>query len=141
MGFHSASARTTVRATPQACFDALTDYERLTEWQQALKRVDVIERHPGGATVEYVLDAKVREVRYRLLLSYDAPRALASRYVEGDFQDLSAQWRFRPTEDGLTEVTLDLRLDPGWRIPGPIRALVEKVVMSRAMHDLQAHLR
>ena len=33
-----------IDAPPQACFDALTDFERLPEWQGAVRDVEVLER-------------------------------------------------------------------------------------------------
>lgn len=138
MASHAARGQVTVAATPQACFDALTDYERLADWQGALKRVEVIERDVDGAVVEYVLDAKVREVAYRLRLDYEAPHRLVSRYVSGDFRDLSAQWRFTE-RDGATEVVLELEVDVGWFLPGPVRAIVREVVLGRALGDLKKH--
>ncbi len=140
MSGYAASERITVAATPQACFDTLTDLERLADWQRALKRVEVIERHNGGAIVEYVLDAKLREVKYRLALKYDAPHLVAATYISGDFRDLSAEWRFKDIGDALTEVELALHLDPGLRLPGPIRSMLQDVVMTRAMRDLKTRV-
>jgi ribosome-associated toxin RatA of RatAB toxin-antitoxin module len=140
MSAYDASQTVTVTASAQECFDALTDYERLPDWQRALKRVEVIERGDDGAVVEYVLDAKLREVSYRLQLAYDAPRALTTTYVSGDFRDLSAAWRFADNGDGTTDVLLELRIDPGRFIPGPVRSVVQDVVMGRAMSDLKRHV-
>ncbi|MDQ3723992.1 MAG: hypothetical protein M3376_13240 [Actinomycetota bacterium] len=33
-----------IDAPPQACFDALTDFERLPDWQGAVRDVEVLER-------------------------------------------------------------------------------------------------
>jgi ribosome-associated toxin RatA of RatAB toxin-antitoxin module len=140
MSRYAASDQVLVAATPQACFDALTDYERLPEWQGSLKRTVVVERRDGGAVVEYVLDARVREVTYRLSLEYDAPGRISTTYVSGDFRDLSAEWRFDESEGGVTRVQLELHLDAGWRVPGPIRSVVQDLVLSRAMRDLKSHV-
>lgn len=135
MATYQGHEKTTVDATPQACYDALTDYERLPEWQGSLKSVRVLEQDAAGAIVEYELDAKVRTVRYRLRLEHDPPHRIGSTYVEGDFRSLEAEWRFTEVEDG-TEVELELRLDPGRFVPGPVRKLVQGAVMGRALKDL-----
>ena len=74
-----------IDATPQACFGAMTDYERLPEWQGAVRRVDVLERdaHGRGRVVEYEVDARVKRVRYCLRQIYDEPHRIASEYLEG----------------------------------------------------------
>jgi ribosome-associated toxin RatA of RatAB toxin-antitoxin module len=132
-----------IAAPPQACFDALTDYEHLPAWQGAVRAARVLERdeHGRGAVVEYEVDARVKTVRYRLRQVYDEPRRLGSEYLGGDFRDFSGEWRFDPLDGGdRTHAELDLRIDPGRFVPGPIRKAIADAVMRRALHDLKAHL-
>ncbi|HET6551764.1 MAG TPA: SRPBCC family protein, partial [Solirubrobacter sp.] len=77
-----------VGATPQACFDALTDYERLPSWQGAVRSVRVLERDDRGrgSIVEFEVDAKFKRVRYRLRQIYEEPTRLGSEYLGGDFR-------------------------------------------------------
>jgi len=60
-----------VDASPQACFDALTDFEHLPEWQGAVRQVRVLERDERGrGTVsEFEVDARIRRVRYACVRS------------------------------------------------------------------------
>ncbi len=133
---------TEIAAPQQACFDALTDFERLPEWQGAVKHVSVLERDDEGrgTVVEYVVDAGVKTVRYRLRQIYEPPHRLASEYLGGDFRDFSGEWRFHPLTADRTRVELDLRIDPGRLVPGPLRRLIADAVMRRALHDLKRHL-
>ncbi len=130
-----------IDATPQACFDALTDFERLPEWQGAVRDVQVLERDAQGraAVVEYEVDARVKRVRYRLRQIYDEPHRLASEYLGGDFRDFRGEWRFKPLAGGRTRAELDLRIDPGRFVPGPLRSAISDAVMRRALNDLQRH--
>ena len=132
-----------IEAAPQACFDALTDYERLPEWQGAVCSARVLERDEQGrgTVVEYEIDARVKRVRYRLRQVYDDPHRLASEYLGGDFRDFAGEWRFIAIDAGRrTRAELDLRIDPGRLVPGPVRALIADAVMHRALRDLQRHL-
>jgi ribosome-associated toxin RatA of RatAB toxin-antitoxin module len=132
-----------IAASPQACFDALTDFERLPEWQGAVRDAEVLERDEQGrgTVVEYVVDARVKTVRYRLRQIYDEPRRLASEYLGGDFRDFCGEWRFQPLDDGRrTRAELDLRIDPGRFVPGVVRRAIADAVMRRALADLKAHL-
>jgi ribosome-associated toxin RatA of RatAB toxin-antitoxin module len=131
-----------IDATPEACFAALTDYERLPEWQGAVKAARILEydEQGRGAVVEYEVDAKVRTVRYRLRQVYDEPHRLASSYLGGDFRDFGGEWRFEPLSGGRTLAQLDLSIDPGRFVPGPVRSLISDAVMKRALGDLKRHL-
>jgi ribosome-associated toxin RatA of RatAB toxin-antitoxin module len=133
---------TTVQASAQACFDALTDFERLPEWQGAVRRVRVLERdaQERATVVEYEVDARFKTVRYRLRQIYDEPRRLASEYLGGDFRDFCGEWRFEPACDGRTRVELDLRIDPGRFVPGVLRSAIADAVMRRALRDLKAYV-
>ena len=131
-----------IGATPQVCFDALTDYERLPEWQGAVKEARILERdrRGRGSIVAYEVDARVKTVRYRLRQVYDEPRRVASRYLDGDFRDFAGEWRFEPRDDGGTHAELDLRIDPGRFVPGPLRSAIADAVMRRALRDLKRHV-
>ncbi len=131
-----------IDAPPQACFDALTDYERLPEWQGAVRSARVLERddHGRGAVVEYEVDARLKRVHYRLRQVYDEPHRLGSEYLGGDFRDFSGEWRFSPLDGNRTRAELDLKIDPGLFVPGPIRRAIAHAVMGRALDDLKRHL-
>ncbi len=129
-----------IDAAPQACFDALTDFESLPRWQGAVRDVRVLERDAAGrgTIVEYEVDARFKTVRYRLRQVYDEPRRLASEYLGGDFRDFCGEWRFEPAGDGATHAELDLRIDPGLRVPRLLRKAIANAVMRRALRDLKA---
>jgi ribosome-associated toxin RatA of RatAB toxin-antitoxin module len=131
-----------IAATPQDCYDALADFERVPEWQGAVRSIDVLERDDQGrgTVVAYEVDAKVKRVRYRLRQVHDPPRRLGSEYLGGDFKDFSGEWRFVDLGGGRTRAELDLRIDPGRFVPGPLRGAISDAVMRRALRDLKAHL-
>jgi ribosome-associated toxin RatA of RatAB toxin-antitoxin module len=131
-----------IAATPQQCYDALTDFEHVPDWQGAVRSIAVLERDEQGrgTVVRYEVDAKLKRVRYTLRQVHDPPDRLGSEYLEGDFRDFAGEWRFKPAGDGRTHVELDLRIDPGRFVPGPLRGAISDAVMRRALRDLKAHL-
>ena len=130
---------TVIRASPEACFDALTDYEALPSWQGAVRSARVVERGADGTVVEFEVDAKLKRVRYRLRQVEERPDRLGCEYLGGDFRDFSGEWRFIAVESG-TRVELELHIDPGRLVPRPIRAAISNAVMSRALADLKTYL-
>jgi ribosome-associated toxin RatA of RatAB toxin-antitoxin module len=131
-----------IDAPPQACFDALTAFEALPSWQGAVKSVRVLERDEAGRgrIVEFEVDAKFKRVKYRLRQVYDEPARIGSEYLGGDFRDFAGEWRFVALDGGRTRAELDLRIDPGRFVPGPVRAAIADAVMRRSLADLKRHL-
>jgi ribosome-associated toxin RatA of RatAB toxin-antitoxin module len=131
-----------INATPQACFDALTDFDKLPSWQGSVKSVRVLERDAEGrgSVIEFEVDARVKRVRYRLRQVYDEPKRIGSEYLGGDFRDFTGEWRFVALDGGRTRTELDLRIDPGRFVPGPVRSAISDAVMRRALSDLKRYL-
>jgi ribosome-associated toxin RatA of RatAB toxin-antitoxin module len=131
-----------IKASPQACFDALTDFERLPTWQGAVREARVLERDDvgRGSVVAYEIDAGVRRLRYTLAQDYDEPHRLGSRYLGGDFRDFRGGWHLLADGSFGTRAELDVRIDPGRLVPGPVRNLISRAVVQRALRDLKTHL-
>lgn len=132
-----------VRASAQDCFDVLTDYERIPEWQGPVKRCDVIERddHGRGTLVEYAIDARLRTVTYKLRHRYDEPHAITSSYAGGDFRAMDGEYLLDERSDaGATSVTFRLRIVPGFLVPRRVASMLEEQVMRRALEDLRRHV-
>ena len=138
MGSYGDCRTIEVDAPPERCYALMTDYERIPSWQGAVRSIHVLERDAQGrgSVLGYEVDAKVRVVRYRLRQVYEEPRRLSSEYLGGDFRDFSGEWRFLP-DGGGTRVELDLRIDPGRFVPGPVRGAIADAVMKRALRDLK----
>jgi len=142
MGSYDDCRTIEVDAPPERCFALLTDYERIPSWQVAVKSIRVLERDERGrgSVVEYEVDAKLKTVRYRLRQVYDEPHRLASEYLGGDFRDFSGEWRFLERDGGRTRAELDLSIDPGRFVLGPVRSAIADAVMRRALRDLKAYV-
>ncbi|HWD65072.1 MAG TPA: SRPBCC family protein [Solirubrobacteraceae bacterium] len=138
MPVYESTQTVTVTGTPEECFDVLTDYERMPEWQSRVCECRVLSRDADGLAevVEYAIDVKLRTVRYRLRQYYDRPKSIDSEYLDGDFRCFEGDYRFTE-QDGGTEVRFHLRIDPGLRVPGPVARMLNQAVMGRALQDLK----
>jgi ribosome-associated toxin RatA of RatAB toxin-antitoxin module len=132
------SREITIPTPPEAVFSVLTDYARMPEWQSRVCECRVIETDDAGrgTLVQYAIDAKLRVVRYRLRHLYEEPGWIGSEYVDGDFKEFSGDYRLAGG-DGRTDVRFSLRIDPGFRVPGPIARMLGQAVMGRSLQDLK----
>lgn len=130
--------QTAIAAPPQACFDELTSYEELTEWQGALERCEVIERDSEGRgeVVEYDISTPIRTLRYRLRHTYDEPTSILGELVEGDVRGFRGSWTFEP-QGAETLATFSLSIDPGFWVPGKVKEMLHQTVMKRTLEDLR----
>ena len=134
-----AEQQAVIQAAPQACFDAITDYETFPEWQDAVRSVDVLSRYPDGRgrEVAFAIDAKVKSISYRLEYSYDEPSHITWDYLGGDVRDIAGEYRFEDQGDGTTLATYSVALDAGVWLPGPVARILNNQVMKRSVEDLK----
>lgn len=139
MGMEHAEVTLQINATTELCFQAIIDYESFPAWQKAVKRVDVLERNGDGVgeVVEFVVDAKVRELRYRLRYRYEAPTRLWCEFLEGDVAAIESEYTFVPSADGGTMATYRVGLDTGLPVPGVVMRRIAKALIRDAARDLK----
>jgi uncharacterized membrane protein len=128
-----------IHAAPQACFDAITDYETFPDWQDAVRSVEVVSRYPDGRgrEVAFEVDARVKSIAYRLEYSYDEPHRVTWDYLEGDVKDIDGEYLFDDQGDGTTLATYAVALDAGVWLPGPVAKVLNNQVMKRSVEDLK----
>jgi uncharacterized membrane protein len=128
-----------IDASPQACFDALTDYETFPDWQDAVQSTEVISRDDRGRGREVAveLDVRVKKINYRLEYHYEEPHRITWDYLGGDVKSVDGEYVFEDRGDGTTLATYALALDPGVWIPPPIAKVLREHVMKRSMEELK----
>jgi carbon monoxide dehydrogenase subunit G len=139
VGLHTAEQSESIAAPPQACFDALCDYESFTEWQQAVESVEVLERDSDGrgSVVRFEIDAMVRRVSYTLNYHYDEPARIWWDMAEGDVAGVEGEFMLELDGEGGTVATYRLGIDPGIPVPGLLARRLTKGVMRRSVSDLR----
>jgi hypothetical protein len=142
VGAKRAERQGIVGGTPQACFDALVDFESYPEWQTAVKACSVLDRDSSGRgrRVAFQIDVKVRSVSYTLDYSYDEPGLLSWEFVEGDVNDVDGEFVLEDLGDGTTLATYSLRIDPGVWMPGKLVSVLTDQVMQRSVDDLKTRV-
>jgi carbon monoxide dehydrogenase subunit G len=128
-----------IAAQPQACFDAIVDYETFPEWQSAVVSAEVLDRYEDGLgkRVRLTVDARLRQVTYVLEYHYEPPGRLWWDFVEGHgVAYIDGEYLFEPSEAG-TLATYRLGVDAGVPVPGLIARKLNQVVMRRSVEDLK----
>lgn len=132
-----------IEAPRTAIWEALTDFERYTDWARDLKQVDVVERDSEGrATVVHFRAAGMgRSTSYTLRYQWDdAPDRLPWELVEGDIMRVLDGAYELAERGGGTDVTYHLRVDLVVPLPGFVKRRAEARIVSTALRDLRDHL-
>jgi carbon monoxide dehydrogenase subunit G len=139
MGIHRAEQTIEIAASPEDCFGVITDYETFPDWQEAVIRVEVLERYGDGLgkIVEVTADAKFREVTYRLHYHYERPARISWDFVSGHgVEHIEGEYLLEP-DDGGTLATYRLGIDPGVPVPALLARRLNRSVMKRSVEDLR----
>jgi uncharacterized membrane protein len=128
-----------VAGTIDDCFAVLTDFESYPKWSSPIKKCRVLDRHPDGLArrVEFILDMRIKTIRYVLEYTYDRPRGATWHLVEGDVKDVEGSYRFDETPAGVT-ATCSQAVDLGFWVPGFIRSLAEAKALRDSVEEFKA---
>ena len=128
-----------IDASTDEIFEVATDFEAYPEWNTNIKKVEVRETDVDGRPSEvwFEVDAKIKVVKYTLAYDYsDAPESFSWRLLEGDVKEMEGSYTFDEFEDA-TEVTYEMKIDPGFPVPGFLRKQAEKQIVRGALGDLK----
>jgi uncharacterized membrane protein len=128
-----------IEASVDDIFEIATDLEAYPDWNTNIKKVEVKETDDEGrpVTAWFEVDAKIKVVTYTLAYDYsDAPNGFSWELVDGDVKDLAGSYLFDEFDD-VTEVTYEMRIDPGFPVPGFLRRQAEKQIVRGALDDLK----
>jgi hypothetical protein len=141
VGIHHAEQSAEIGGSPEACFEAITDYESFPAWQDAVQTAEVLERYPDGLgeVVRFEIDAKVKRISYTLRYRYDRPARIWWEFIAGEgVGHVEGEYLLEALGGGeRTIATYRLGIDPGIPVPGLIARRLNQGVMRRSVSDLR----
>jgi ribosome-associated toxin RatA of RatAB toxin-antitoxin module len=133
-----------VAASPERCFDVVTDIEQYPSWAADIKEVTVHERDSDGRPVLVTFRAAAfgRSTSYTLAYDYTgAPTRVSWHLTKGDITTkLDGRYEFDPADGGGTEITYHLEVELRVPIPGFIKMRAQSRIMSTALRELKARV-
>ena len=137
----SASQSITIAASPERCFEIVTDFASYPEWARDLKEAIVRERDDQGrpTEVEFRASALGRSTHYTLAYDYaEAPEKLSWSMVKGDImRAIDGAYFFRPAPSGGTDVQYDLAIELVVPLPGFVKRRAEVRILN-TIRELKA---
>ncbi len=128
-----------IHGTAEDIFEVATDFEAYPDWNPNIKKVEIRKSDAKGRPTEvwFEVDAKVKRLRYTLKYSYaGAPERFSWELLEGDVKELNGSYAFDEFDD-VTDVTYETSIDPGFKVPGPLKRQGERQIVKGALQDLK----
>lgn len=134
------SFSTPIEAPADLCYAAIADFEAYPSWSSPITQVAVLDRYPDGFArrVEFLLDMKLRTVRYVLEYSWSPPHRLTWTYVEGDVEDIVGSYVFEPVDARRTTATCSQAVALGFWVPGILRRTLEATALRQSVLEFKA---
>jgi ribosome-associated toxin RatA of RatAB toxin-antitoxin module len=133
--------RVIIRATPEQCFDILTDFDRYPEWSPDIKAVRIVESDEFNRPTRVAFRAAAFGRSTSLTLAYDysnAPKELAWVQVDGDLtQRYDGAYVFELAGEE-TQVTYRLTVALKAPLPGFVKRRAESRLVGGALKELKA---
>lgn len=141
MSLDAAQEVTVEIAAPQSlCFTTILDFARYPEWSTAVTEARILSTDDQGVghEVEFLIDARIKTIRYVLAYEYKKPSLLTWKSIDGDVQSIEGFYRFRKLGPALTEATCRQELVLGFWLPGPLRKLAERTALAQSVNEFKA---
>jgi ribosome-associated toxin RatA of RatAB toxin-antitoxin module len=128
-----------IKATSEEIFEVAADYPSYPQWQDQVKKVEVLETDEDGygTVVHYEVDAVLKKLSYTLDYDYSGwPKYFTWKLRDGEVKSLDGRYSFDEFDE-ITEVTYEISVDPGFKIPSVLRRQGERQIVSTALKGLK----
>lgn len=119
----------TIKVSPKACYQVITDYQKYPEFLTETTAVVIKNKSGTSATVKFTIDV-IKKISYTLKLKGTPGKRLEWTMVEGDFMRKNeGRWELTEIKPGITEAKYGIDIEFGLLVPG----LIEKKLISHHM--------
>lgn len=146
MGMLGGVSEIDIDAPIEVVYKLVEDVEIAPEWQDALVRIEPLERDAQGRPTlcKSTADAKVKEVTSTIRFSYKENEEVRWEQVKGDLKSLVGYWKLSDLGDGRTHVEYSMVGDPGrmlgMLIRGPVEGRLNDILVKGRPGELAARI-
>ena len=133
------SFTTPIAAPLPLCYAAIADFEAYPTWSSPITSTTVLDRHADGQPrrVEFVVDMKIRTVRYVLEYTWHPPNRLTWKMVEGDLASIEGSYVFKAKGPNRTTATCSQAISLGFWVPGLILRPLEQTALRQSVLEFK----
>lgn len=134
------SFSTPIEAPLDLCYATIADFEAYPQWSAPVSEIRVLDRHQDGRArrVEFLVDMKLRTVRYVLEYTWHPPDRLTWKMVEGDLADIEGSYVFVADGAARTTATCTQGISLGFWVPSVILRPIEQTALRQSVLEFKA---
>ena len=133
----------TMNASAADIMEAIMDFDSYPDWA-GVKSATVAKKDGQGRPAEVAMEVDVPmmgKARYTLQYKYKANDGGVSwttkEVEEGPIKDIKGEYRLEELDEDETDVSYEVSLELGMKIPGMLRRRGEKEIVKRALDGLK----
>ena len=141
MSAESGSESIEIKASPERILQVVSDVDSYPKWMDEFKEATILERDEQGrpTRASFVLDAKIKTVRYVLTYTYPPDGVAWESEEGGDVKLIKGSYTLSPSGDATT-VTCEFQMDPGFPVPSFILRRRVKMIVARTLDELKSRV-
>jgi ribosome-associated toxin RatA of RatAB toxin-antitoxin module len=136
----------TISASAEDIMAAIMDFDSYPDWA-GVKETTVKKKDGQGRPSEVGMEVDVPmmgKARYTLQYEYEPENGGVSwttkEVEEGPIKEIKGEYRLEELDENETDVSYEVSLELGTRIPGMLRRRGEKEIVKRALDGLKKHV-
>ncbi|MDX2009081.1 MAG: SRPBCC family protein [Myxococcaceae bacterium] len=121
-----ASRSIVFNASPEKCFEVISDYERYPEFLPEVRKIRTSNRKGNEVDVQYEAEV-VKVIKYTVHMREEKPSRVSWTFIDGEFmKDNRGGWVLEDGGNGTTKATYNIEVTVGPLVPKTIlNALVD----------------
>ena len=133
------SFSTSIEAPLDLCYAAIADFDAYPTWSSPVSTIAVLDRHQDGHAkrVEFIVDMKLRSVRYVLEYTWLPPDRLTWKMVDGDLADIEGSYVFVRETANRTHATCSQGISLGFWVPSLILRPIEQTALRQSVLEFK----
>jgi coenzyme Q-binding protein COQ10 len=113
-----------INASPQACYDVITDYESYPDFLPETKAIQVGKKSGNTAEVTFTIEV-IKKVSYTLKMVGKPPKSVSWSMIKGEMMKSNdGGWDLEEVKSGVTKATYSIDVNLGLLVPGAVSKML-----------------
>jgi len=134
-----ASRSVVIDASPELCYQVVTDLAKYPEFVDELKAVKILSEQENKMRAEFTAKV-IKEIKYTLDLTGEPGKVWKWTLVKGFMKKNDGLWLFKDLGDGRTEATYEVDVEFGLLVPSSVVKMLNEVNLPKMLNAFKKRI-